>query len=74
LSASISLVPTGVIDLPALVRGLASRASGAEANLQADVQTLLLYGGLNLDEDDLRVELETQVGGGRRIDIETGFS
>lgn len=62
------------VDLPALVRRLARRASGAEANLQADVQTLLIYGGLNLRESDLEVELETQVGGGRRIDIETGFT
>ena len=33
--------------------------------------TLLLYGGLDLEEKDL-VVLEAQVGGGRRIDVETG--
>jgi len=43
--------------------------------VQADVRTLLLYGGLNLGEDDLvEAELEVQVGGGRRIDIETGLT
>lgn len=63
------------LDLTALVRQLASRTAGAEANVQADVRTLLLYGGLNLGEDDLvEAELEVQVGGGRRIDIETGLT
>jgi len=63
------------IDLPALVRRLASRSSGAEANAQSDIRTLLLYGGLNLGEDDLlEAELEVQVGGGRRVDIETGLT
>ena len=39
------------------------------------MRTLLLYGGLNLGEDDLvEAELEVQVGGGRRIDIETGLT
>jgi SAM-dependent methyltransferase len=43
--------------------------------VQADVRTLLLYGGLNLAEGDLvEAELEVQVGGGRRIDIETGLT
>jgi SAM-dependent methyltransferase len=43
--------------------------------VQADVRTLLLYGGLNLGEHDLvEAELEVQVGGGRRIDIETGLT
>lgn len=43
--------------------------------MQADVRTLLLYGGLNLGEHDLvEAELEVQVGGGRRIDIETGLT
>jgi hypothetical protein len=68
-----ALSPT--LDLPALVRQLASRSAGAEANVQSDVRTLLLYGGLNLGEDDLvEAELEVQVGGGRRIDIETGLT
>jgi hypothetical protein len=64
-----------MLDLAALVRQLAGRTAGAEANVQADVRTLLLYGGLNLGEDDLvEAELEVQVGGGRRIDIETGLT
>ena len=65
----------GIIDLKALVRTLAARGGKAEANAQAHIQTLLLYGGLNLGEDDLvTVELEAQVGAGRRIDIEAGFT
>ena len=64
-----------VVDLGALVRRLATRSPQAEANKQADIQTLLLYGGLNLGEGDLDVvELEAQVGGGRRIDIEVGLT
>lgn len=46
----------------------------SEATLQADVRQLLLDGGLNLDENDLTVDLEAQVGDGRRIDIEVGFT
>ena len=41
------------LDLPALARCLATRSPQAEANIQADIQTLLLYGGLNLGESDL---------------------
>jgi SAM-dependent methyltransferase len=64
-----------ILDLPALARRLATRSPQAEANKQADIQTLLLYGGLNLGEGDLDiVELEAQVGGGRRIDIEVGLT
>lgn len=63
------------LDIAALTRQLASRSLGAEANVQAHIQTLLLYGGLNLGEGDLvNVELEAQVGGGRRIDIEAGLT
>jgi len=66
---------TAGIDISALARQLASRSLGAEANVQAHIQTLLLYGGLNLGEEDLvSVELEAQVGGGRRIDIEAGLT
>ena len=46
-----------------------------EDDLQADIQTFLLWGGLDLDEDDVRLlTLESQVGDGtrRRIDIEIG--
>lgn len=46
----------------------------SEATLQADVRQLLLEGDLNLEENDLSVDLETQVGDGRRIDIEIGFT
>lgn len=63
------------VDLGELTRRLARRDGGAEANLQADLRTLLLYGGLNLGEGDLlEAELEAQVGGGRRIDIEIGLT
>lgn len=62
------------IDLAELARRLAKRTNVAEANLQSDVRTLLLYGGLNLGERDLTVELEVQAGGGRRIDIEIGLT
>src|ERR1700730_7161519 len=68
-------MPSAFVSLPDLARRLARRDGGAEANLQADVRTLLLYGGLNLREEDLSEGvLEAQVGGGRRIDIETGFT
>ncbi|WP_433344206.1 N-6 DNA methylase [Micromonospora sp. CA-111912] len=46
----------------------------SEATLQADVRQLLLTGGLNLSEHDMTVDLETQVGDGRRIDVEVGFT
>jgi hypothetical protein len=63
------------IELGELTQRLARRDGSAEANLQADLRTLLLYGGLNLGEGDLtEVELEAQVGGGRRIDIEIGLT
>jgi SAM-dependent methyltransferase len=67
-------VTEGAVNLNQLARRLARRDGGAEANLQADVQSLLLYGGLNLDENDLNVELEAPAGGGRRIDVEVGFT
>ncbi len=60
-----------------LVRRIVERdASRTEADLQSDIQTLLLWGGLNLDDDDLNVQLESQLGGGtrRRIDIEVGHA
>ena len=67
-------MPTG-IDLAALARELASRSSGAEANTQSHIQSLLLYGGLNLESGDIvTVQLEAQVGGGQRIDIEAGLT
>jgi hypothetical protein len=62
------------VNLDELASRLARRDSGAEANLQSDVRTLRLDGGLNLGEHDLNVELEAPAGGGRRIDVETGFT
>ncbi|WP_328918512.1 N-6 DNA methylase [Streptomyces jietaisiensis] len=44
----------------------------SEATLQADVRQLLLSGGFNLAAQDLSVDLETQVGDRRRIDVEVG--
>lgn len=73
-SAKIAAVAK-TVDLAALGRELASRSVGAEANVQAHIQTILLFGGLNLGEENLEtVELEAQAGGGRRIDIEAGFT
>jgi len=46
----------------------------SEATVQSDIRYLLLSGGLGLGEHDLEVELETPVSGGRRIDIEVGFT
>ncbi|MDT0308064.1 N-6 DNA methylase [Streptomyces sp. DSM 44917] len=59
-----------------LARMVDRKAGRAEAVLQADVRQFLLEGGLNLGEDDLTVEvdLEAQVGDGRRIDVEVGFT
>jgi SAM-dependent methyltransferase len=46
----------------------------SEATVQSDIRLLLLTGGLGLEDHDLDVELETQVPGRRRIDIEVGFT
>jgi hypothetical protein len=56
-----------------IVDRLASRKGVTEADIQSDVRALLLYGGLDLEEKDL-VVLESQAGGGRRIDVEIGTS
>jgi SAM-dependent methyltransferase len=71
-------VPTLGPPLPVgeLVQRLADRSpSRTEANVQSDVRTLLLYGGLDLDEPQV-VDLEVQTGDGtrRRIDIESGLA
>src|SRR5688500_7354407 len=59
------------LDLTELVRRLANRARvRTEADVQSDLQTLLLYGGFNLHEREVR--LESQAGGGRRLDVEVG--
>ncbi|MFD8967843.1 hypothetical protein ACFV0C_23100 [Streptomyces sp. NPDC059568] len=57
-----------------LARLIDRKPMRSEATLQADVRQLLLDGGLNLDENDLSVDLEVQVGDGRRIDIEVGYT
>ncbi|MFJ9926285.1 N-6 DNA methylase [Streptomyces misionensis] len=57
-----------------LARLIDRKPMRSEATLQADVRQLLLEGDLNLDENDLSVDLEAQVGDGRRIDIEIGFT
>jgi SAM-dependent methyltransferase len=62
-------VPVVVLD--EIVQRLAGRAGTTEADIQSDVRALLLYGGLNLEDNDL-VVLEAQVGAGRRIDVEAG--
>jgi SAM-dependent methyltransferase len=48
------------------------RPQRTEADVQADVRDLLLRGGLNLDDEKLDVQLDPQVGGGCRIDVEVG--
>lgn len=61
-------------ELRELVRRLASRdPARSEATLQADVRQLLLTGPLGLAEDQV-VDLESQVGNRRRIDVEVGFT
>ncbi|MFD7571462.1 N-6 DNA methylase [Streptomyces sp. NPDC059810] len=57
-----------------LARLIDRKPMRSEATLQADVRQLLLDGGLHLEENDLSVDLEAQVGDGRRIDIEIGFT
>lgn len=62
-------------ELQALLDRLSKRDRlRSEATLQSDIRHLLLTGGLNLTEHDLDVALETQVGDGRRIDVEVGFT
>ena len=63
-----------VEDLQTLVSRLTARDSArAEANVQADVRSLLLAAPFDLAEDELRdVVLESPVGDRRRIDVETG--
>ena len=47
-------------------------ASRTEADVQADVRQLFLTAPFQLDEGDLNVNLEAQVGDRRRIDVEAG--
>src|SRR5688500_11766829 len=63
----------GQVDLAALTAELADRdAPRTEADVQSGIQSLLLYGGLNLD--DPQVRLETPSTGRRRVDIENGLT
>jgi SAM-dependent methyltransferase len=73
---SIGLVPLGSIDLRELVGRLAARDSTRpEANVQSDVRMLLLAAPLNLAEHQVEdVILESPAGGGRRVDVEAGFT
>lgn len=59
------------VDLISLVSRLADRnRARTEADVQSDLQTLLLYGGFNLHDHEVR--LESQAGDGRRLDVEVG--
>ncbi len=61
----------GAIDLTELVTRLAARGTGrTESDVQSDIRTLLLYGSLNLNDPE--VKLESPGGNRRRIDIEVG--
>ncbi len=64
------------VPLGELVERIATRtASRSEADLQADLATLLRYGGLDLDDDSIvRREVPTADGTRRRIDIERGLT
>ncbi|MFF5180695.1 N-6 DNA methylase [Micromonospora sp. NPDC000316] len=59
---------------PLLARIADRRAARSEATLQADIRQLLLAGDFGLAEAHLDVDLEAQAGGGRRIDIEAGYT
>jgi len=59
---------------PLLARIADRRAARSEATLQADIRQLLLSGDFGLADSDLDVDLEAQAGGGRRIDIEIGYT
>jgi SAM-dependent methyltransferase len=61
------------VDLVELLRRVARRTPNrTEADVQSDIQSLLLFGGLNLD--DPQVRLESPAPGQRRIDVEIGRS
>lgn len=67
-------MPTGSIDLRALVARMADRVSQrTEANLQSDLHTFLTAAPLNLGADELEsITLESPAGQRRRIDVEIG--
>jgi len=56
-----------------IVKNLANReAKRTEADIQAGIRDLLLQAALDLDDEDLDVKLESQLGDRRRIDVEVG--
>lgn len=60
---------------PLLARIADRRATRTEATLQADIRQLLLAGDFGLSDGHLDdVDLEAPAGGGRRIDIEVGYT
>ncbi|WP_344576392.1 N-6 DNA methylase [Nonomuraea roseoviolacea] len=69
-------MPTDIaVPLRDTLQRLSNRKSAcSEATVQADIRQLLLTGGLGLAEENLEVNLESQVGGRRRIDIEVGYT
>lgn len=64
------------VNVSALVKSIATRTvSRSEATLQSDIRTLLLWGGLNLNEAQVvALEVPTSDGTRRRIDIEVGLT
>jgi hypothetical protein len=69
----------GTIDLKALVVDFADRTrpGRTEADVQSSIKVLLLSAPFDLDAGELNdrsVFLEAQSGGGRRIDVEMGFT
>ncbi|MEU5563613.1 N-6 DNA methylase [Micromonospora musae] len=60
---------------PLLARIADRRAARSEATLQADIRQLLLAGDFGLSDSHLDdIDLEAPAGGGRRIDIEVGYT
>ncbi|MCX4391276.1 hypothetical protein OG777_30700 [Micromonospora peucetia] len=59
---------------PLLTRIADRRAARSEATLQADIRQLLLAGDFGLIGNELDVDLEAPASGGRRIDIQVGFT
>lgn len=61
------------LDLSNLVARLATRDPyRTEADIQSDIQTLLLHGGLNLTDPQVNLEAPMMDGSKRRIDVESG--
>ncbi len=60
---------------PLLARIADRRAARSEATLQSDIRQLLLAGDFGLSGSHLDdIDLEAPAGGGRRIDIEVGYT